>query len=61
MSDQDYWDKFVKTGNVYDYLNYTACTRQDEDGQMSKSKSEGEPRSGENNSDRNGTEGDAYR
>lgn len=22
----EYWDKFSKTGNVFDYLNYTACT-----------------------------------
>lgn len=22
----EYWDKFSKTGNIFDYLNYTACT-----------------------------------
>lgn len=22
-----YWENFVKTGRIYDYLNYIACTR----------------------------------
>ncbi|NMB42864.1 MAG: hypothetical protein GX995_01875 [Clostridiales bacterium] len=61
MTDQDYWEKFVKTGNVYDYLNYTACTRQDKYGQMTGSYKEGEPKSGDYNSDRNGPEGYANR
>lgn len=25
----DYWEKFAKTGNIFDYLNYTACTAED--------------------------------
>lgn len=28
----DYWEKFLKTGNVYDYLNYTACSLEDSTG-----------------------------
>lgn len=61
MNDKDYWEKFVKTGNVYDYLNYTACTRQDRFGHMTASVKEGEPRSGDYNSNRNGPKGDAHR
>ena len=61
MTDQDYWEKFVKTGNVYDYLNYTACTRQDKYGQMTGSYKEGGAKSGDYNSDRNGPEGYANR
>lgn len=61
MNDQDYWEKFIKTGNIYDYLNYTACTREDSYGQMANSTKEGEPRSDYYNSDRNGPEGDALR
>lgn len=61
MKDLDYWEKFVKSGNVYDYLNYTACTRQDQYGQMTNSIKEGEPISGDYNSDRNGPEGYANR
>ncbi|WMJ90034.1 hypothetical protein [Anaerocolumna sp. MB42-C2] len=26
MRNKDYWEKFTKTGNILDYLNYTACT-----------------------------------
>ena len=61
MNDLDYWEKFVKTGNVHDYLNYTACTRQDQYGQMTGDFEEGEPRSGDYNSNRNGPEGYANR
>lgn len=25
-----YWEQFEKTGNISDYLNYTACTSEDE-------------------------------
>ncbi|BCN32312.1 hypothetical protein [Anaeromicropila herbilytica] len=25
-----YWQQFEKTGNISDYLNYTACTSEDE-------------------------------
>ena len=73
MSDQDYWEQFVRTGNISDYLNYTACTREDKYGQVTNIKQEemygkmtgsikeGEPRSGDYNSDRYGPEGDAIR
>lgn len=26
MNHEEYWERFTKTGNVYDYLSYTACT-----------------------------------
>ncbi len=26
MRNKDYWERFAKTGNIMDYLNYTACT-----------------------------------
>lgn len=26
MSDNREWKQFEKTGNIFDYLNYTACT-----------------------------------
>ncbi len=26
MKNKDYWERFAKTGNILDYLNYTACT-----------------------------------
>ncbi len=61
MTDQAYWDIFVSTGNIKDYLNYTACTRQDEYGQMTDITKEGEPSGGDYYSDRYGPEGDAIR
>ncbi len=29
MKNKDYWERFAKTGNIFDYLNYTACTAED--------------------------------
>lgn len=29
MRNYDYWEKFAKTGNILDYLNYTACTAEE--------------------------------
>ena len=29
MKNYDYWEKFVKTGKIDDYLNYIACTREE--------------------------------
>jgi hypothetical protein len=26
MRNKNYWEKFEKTGNILDYLSYTACT-----------------------------------
>ncbi|MBQ9119093.1 MAG: hypothetical protein IJY09_03425 [Lachnospiraceae bacterium] len=26
---ESYWKRFEKTGDIRDYLNYTACTRED--------------------------------
>lgn len=26
---ESYWRRFEKTGDIRDYLNYTACTRED--------------------------------
>lgn len=30
---ESYWKRFEKTGDVRDYLNYTACTREDAAGE----------------------------
>lgn len=29
MKDLKYWERFEKTGNINDYLSYTACTTED--------------------------------
>ncbi len=29
MKNYEYWEKFAKTGDILDYLNYTACTAED--------------------------------
>ena len=28
---ESYWKRFEKTGDIRDYLNYTACTKENED------------------------------
>ena len=28
MKKYEYWNKFIETGAISDYLNYTACTRE---------------------------------
>ncbi len=30
MKNYDYWKRFSKTGKINDYLNYIACTREEE-------------------------------
>lgn len=61
MNNQDYWKRFVKTGNIYDYLNYTACTREDRYRSSAVIVKEGEQGSGNDKSDRNGPVFDAHR
>jgi hypothetical protein len=51
----DYWEKFSKTGNIFDYLNYTACTAEDCTQLLSRENKEG----GYNN-DRDGCAGDGF-
>ncbi|MDF2543247.1 MAG: hypothetical protein K0S47_2965 [Herbinix sp.] len=29
MKNDDYWNLFAKTGDIYDYLNYIACTSEE--------------------------------
>lgn len=29
MSNLDYWERFERTGNIKDYLNYIACTSEE--------------------------------
>jgi hypothetical protein len=41
MKLEDYWERFAKTGNVYDYLNYIACTSEDSTQQSVKEYKEG--------------------
>lgn len=61
MNNQDYWEKFIQTGNIFDYLNYTACTREDSYIQAVDQVEEGGYGSGSDNSDRNGPVFDADR
>ena len=37
----EYWEKFIKTGNVYDYLNYTACSLETSEGFVIEESSKG--------------------
>lgn len=63
MADQEYWNQFVKTGNIYDYLTYTACTREDKyQGQQDEDKVKvGERESDVGRGDRDGPVYNAYR
>ena len=75
MNDQGYWERFVTTGNVYDYLNYTACTKEDSYEWMTYGISsratcnttagtvakEGELEGGKDNGDRDGPADNAHR
>lgn len=54
MEDKLYWETFTKTGNVMDYLNYTACTREG-----AELLSTEERDAGYSETDRNRTYGDA--
>lgn len=29
MEDRDFWKRFEESGNILDYLNYTACTNEE--------------------------------
>lgn len=35
--DIDKWDKFTKTGSIFDYLEYTACASEDNECRSSSS------------------------
>lgn len=61
MKNQDYWNQFVKTGNIYDYLSYTACTQEDKCGYLLDDVKEGELEIGIGRSDRDGPVSNAYR
>ncbi|NLK26813.1 MAG: hypothetical protein GX306_00495 [Clostridiales bacterium] len=36
MKNYDYWKKFIRTGKIDDYLNYIACTREEESEELSQ-------------------------
>lgn len=58
----EYWNNFVKTGKIDDYLNYIACTREeslDEYDQVVSSKEEGGFRAGTSSRDGDGIIGHA--
>ncbi|MBE5967180.1 MAG: hypothetical protein E7255_09475 [Lachnospiraceae bacterium] len=60
MKNYDYWEKFVCTGKIDDYLNYIACTREEEleeFGQMVPNSKEGGFCAGINYCDGNGSVG----
>jgi hypothetical protein len=41
MKNQEFWERFEKTGNILDYLNYTACTSEECSKYKSPEKEEG--------------------
>jgi len=41
MKNLEHWNRFEKTGNISDYLNYTACTAEDCTRQIVKENEEG--------------------
>ncbi len=53
-----YWERFIKTGKIDDYLNYIACTREENVDQYDKavnSNEEGGFSAGVNSRDGDGT------
>ncbi len=42
MKNNDSWEKFAKSGNIYDYLSYIACTVEDFTQLLSAESKEGE-------------------
>lgn len=57
MKNFDYWKDFLKTGKIDDYLNYVACTREEnlEEYEEVNRKEEGGFNAGINNRDGNGS------
>ncbi|MDF2586877.1 MAG: hypothetical protein K0S41_718 [Anaerocolumna sp.] len=41
MKNINYWDRFAKTGNISDYLNYIACTSEESTQYIAKENEEG--------------------
>lgn len=41
MRNTDYWESFTKTGSIGDYLNYTACTMEDNTRHITNENEEG--------------------
>lgn len=59
MKNNDSWNKFTKSGNIYDYLSYIACTVEDFTGLLIKESKEGEYLSDNNTGTRDGSIGHA--
>ncbi len=60
MKNNDYWERFAKTGNILDYLNYTACTAEESNQLLTKESEEGGYRDGSGLSDGDGPIDHAY-
>lgn len=60
MRNKDYWERFEKTGNILDYLNYTACTAEELNQLLSIENEEGGNSDDGSRSDGNGFVGHAY-
>ncbi|BCJ93153.1 hypothetical protein acsn021_07220 [Anaerocolumna cellulosilytica] len=55
MKNHDSWEKFAKSGNIFDYLSYIACTVEDCSQLLSRDNKEG----GECNAN-DGCDGDGF-
>ena len=55
MRNNDSWEKFAKSGNIYDYLSYIACTVEDFTQLLSRESEEGEYLSDNNTGVRDGS------
>ncbi|WP_197032724.1 hypothetical protein [Clostridium sp. KNHs205] len=55
MGNNDCWDKFARSGNIYDYLSYIACTVERDMDKMSGDKKEGGSPDDNFGCDRDGT------
>ena len=65
MKNVSYWDKFMRSGSVEDYLKFKSCMREEEAGTGAKAKDgreEGEyPHAGFYHGNGDDIKGDAYR
>lgn len=59
MKNNDSWEIFAKSGNIYDYLSYIACTVEDYSHLLSKESEEGGYSSDNNTGVRDGIIGHA--
>ena len=60
MINNDSWEKFAKSGNIYDYLSYIACTVEDFSQMLSRESKEGDYLSDNNAGTGDGVIGHTY-